>query len=69
MRFAIVVSDEARQAIAEPKIGAECPINSVAPVFAITGMVADGCPRPTVVLTPLERLLNLSQPGRRLIHF
>jgi hypothetical protein len=44
--------------MAEARIGAECPINSMAPVLAITGMVADERSRWTVALTPLERLLN-----------
>jgi hypothetical protein len=63
MRFAIVVSDEARQAIAELKIGAECPINSVAPVFAITGMVADGLSSPDSRFDPVGETFKLIATG------
>jgi hypothetical protein len=38
------VPGEVRQAKAETLLGASCPINSVAPVLAIPGMVADCCP-------------------------
>jgi hypothetical protein len=44
-------------------LGASCPINSMAPVLAITGMVAAVVHQDSSS-TPLERFLNLSQPGR-----
>jgi hypothetical protein len=41
----------------------QCPEFSMAPVVAITGMVAD-CHRKAAYSTPLERLLNHRKPGR-----
>jgi hypothetical protein len=38
--FAILIQDSVRQAKAETFTGASCPITSMAPVLAITGMVA-----------------------------
>ena len=46
-------------------IGALCPITSMAPVLAITGMVA----RTRRPLTPLGRLVNRSSPGRTASRF
>lgn len=60
--FAILIRDPIRQAIAETFIGAACPQVSMAPVLAITSMVAG-----TQIVspsTPLGRFLNRSSPGR-----
>jgi hypothetical protein len=60
--FATLIRDPIRQAIAETFIGAVCPKVSMAPVLAITGMVAG-----TAIVspsTPLGRFLNRSSPGR-----
>ena len=57
------MQDEVRQAKADRPLVLACPINSMAPVLAITGMVAV-CRRRDGGPTPLERFLNLSQPGR-----
>src|SRR3954465_6831806 len=48
--------------MAEVSIGALCPITSMAPVLAITGMVASPS-------TPLGRLVNRSSPGRTASRF
>jgi hypothetical protein len=61
-----LIADPVRQAKADLSLVLRRPIKSMAPVLAIAGMVArtvdvDG------PLTPLERFLNLSSPGRNRI--
>src|SRR6266478_1638016 len=60
--FAILIRDSIRQAKADIRHGASCPTVSMAPVLAITSLVAR-----TLLcgpLTPLESFLNRSSPGR-----
>ena len=57
------MGDWVRQAKADFTVALSCPHSSMAPVPAISGMVADRH-RFDGVLTPLESFINQSQPGR-----
>jgi hypothetical protein len=49
-------------------IGAWCPINSMAPVLAIPGMVADGCSMEQS-FDPVGEILKPIATGPSLVHF
>ena len=63
LSFGKVSQGSSSAAKADTPLALLCPINTMAPVLAIAGMVANAV-RPTASLTPLGRFLNLSSPGR-----